>query len=124
MSQRVVALVVAKPSSLRDSLVALLRSLPTVATVQQADTAASGLRILETITPGLLLLDASLPGGDAWRLLRNIRTKWPTIRCVVLADNGRLRRRAEAAGADQALLKGYPAARLSVLLEQTVQHVA
>jgi DNA-binding NarL/FixJ family response regulator len=124
MSQYVAALVVAKPSPLRDSLVALLRSLPMVATVQQADTAAGGLRIFETNPPGILLLDAGLPGGDAWRLLRTIRTKWPTVRCVVLADNGRLRRRAEDAGADRALLKGYPAARLSVLLEQTLQHVA
>lgn len=114
-------LVVAGPSALRDSLVALLKSIALVATVQQAEDAASGLRMVEISHPALVLLDAGLPDGEAWSLLRQVQARWPLTQCVVLTDTAQLRRRAEAAGASRALLKGFPAAKLSLMLEQLLQ---
>jgi DNA-binding NarL/FixJ family response regulator len=117
-------LVVAKPSPLRDSLVALLRSIPSITVIQQADDAASALRIIEVDGPVLVLLDAGLPAGQAWSLLRQVKSRWPTTPCIVLTDTQQSRRRAEAAGANRALLKGFPAAKLSLMLEQLLQQVA
>ncbi len=121
MVQRISALVVTGSSPLRDSLTTLLSSIPSISQIYQAVDGVSGLRSVEVQRPTLVVLDASLPGGDAWTLLRQIRARWPTTSCVVLADTLRTRRRAEAAGASRALLKGYPAAKLSVMLEQMAQ---
>jgi DNA-binding NarL/FixJ family response regulator len=116
-------LVVAKPSPLRDSLVALLRSLPSITAVEQADDATSALRSIEVRRPALVVLDAGLPAGQAWSLLRQVKLRWPATRCIVLTDTHETRRRAEAAGASYALLKGFPAAKLSLVLEQLLQQV-
>ncbi|MGC9466989.1 MAG: response regulator [Anaerolineae bacterium] len=124
MAERTSVLVVAAQSSLRESLTALLRSIPLITTVHQADGAVSGLRIAETTLPALVLLDASLPDGEAWLLLSQLRARWPQTQYVVLTDTTQLRRRAEAAGASRVVLKGFPAAKLSTLLEQLMQQMA
>lgn len=124
MMNGISVLVVAKPSPLRDSLAALLRSIPSITVIQQADDAASALRMIEVDRPVLVLLDAGLPAGQAWSLLRQIKSRWPMTPCIVLTDTQQSRRRAEAAGANRALLKGFPAAKLSLMLEQLLQQVA
>jgi len=118
MRTRVSTLLLAKPGALRDSLVVLLMSLPQVATVKLADNAASALSMVETHRPALVLLDLGLSGGQSWNLLRQIRRRWPHIQCVVLVDNVQHLQQAEAEGATKALLKGYPAAKLSVTIER------
>ena len=124
MGNGISVLVVAKPSPLRDSLATLLGSIPVITAVQQADDAVSGLRIIEVDRPALVLLDAGLPAGQAWSLLRQCKARWPTTPCIVLTDTQQSRKRAEAAGANRALLKGFPAAKLSLMLEQLLQQGA
>ena len=124
MANGISVVVVAQVSPLRDSLTALLRSIPAITSVQQADDALSGLRMIEADPPALVMLDAGLPAAQAWALLRQIKSRWPEIPCLVLTDTQQSRRRAEAAGANRALLKGFPAAKLSVVLEQLLQQVA
>ena len=122
MSKRSV-LVIARPSPLRDSLTTLLTTMPRVATVRHADDAAAAYHLADVLRPSIVVLDAGLPGGDAWTLLRNIKSRWPHIVCVMLTDTTVSRKRAEAAGATCAILKGYPAAKLSRILEQLLVRV-
>ncbi|MBN1246656.1 MAG: response regulator transcription factor [Anaerolineae bacterium] len=112
------ALVVARPSPLRDGLAALLGSMPLLSAVHQADSLASALRTVTLHQPTLILVDADLPGGEAWALLRQVKRRWPQTWCVVMTDTIRSIQQAEDAGANQVLLKGYPAAKLSRVLEQ------
>ncbi len=124
MAERISVLVVMKPCPLRDSLAALLRSISGITAVQYATDLASGLRTIETSRPALVVMDASLPGGEVWMMLRQVKARWPATPSVVLTDTLQLRRRAEAAGASRALLKGFPATKLSAMLEQLLQQVA
>ncbi len=117
MGAQMPVLVVAKPGPLRDSLVALLRSLPQVSTVEQANTATAALRTIEVKRPALVLVDSNLPGGEAWTVLNQLKTRRSPVRCVVLSDTVQHYRQAEAAGASRALLTGIPAPKLSVALE-------
>jgi DNA-binding NarL/FixJ family response regulator len=110
-------LVVAKPGPLRDSLVTLLQSLPQVSTVEQTHSAAAALRMVEAKPPSLVLVDSNLPGEEAWTVLNQLKTWRPAVRCVVLSETVQHCRQAEAAGANQALLSGIPAPKLSVALE-------
>ena len=117
MGARMPVLVVAKPGPLRDSLVTLLQSLPQVAGVEQAHTAAAALRMIEARPPTLVLVDSNLPGGEAWTVLTQLTARRPAIRCVVLSETVQHCHQAEAAGASRALLTGIPAPKLSVALE-------
>lgn len=124
MPERRSVLVVAQPSPLRDSLTTLLLTLPLISTVRHAGDAATALQLIDTLQPVVVVLDASLPGGDAWTLLRRIKGHRLTTTCLVLTDTTRVRRRAKAAGAHEVLLKGFPAAKLSVVLEQLIQQTS
>ncbi len=117
MRVQVPVLVVARPGPLRDGLVALLKALPQVSTVEQATTATAAIKTVESQRPALVLVDSGLPGDDAWTVLKQLKTRRPAVRCVVLSDTVQHYRQAEAAGASRALLTGIPAPQLSVTLE-------
>jgi len=121
MQKRIVTLLIAKPGTLRDSLAILLRALPQLVTVNLANDAASALRILETRRPGLVILDLSLPGAQSWTVLRQIKRRWPHVRCIALADSIRHMHQARAHGADEVVLKGHPAAKLSAVMEKVLR---
>jgi DNA-binding NarL/FixJ family response regulator len=121
MRRRVSTLLIAKPGALRDSLKVLLMALPQITAVKVADNAAFALSMVEIYHPALIILDPNLSSRQGWRLLKQIKRRWPYIQCVVLVDTVQHLRFAEALGANKALLKGYPAAKLSVALERMLR---
>jgi DNA-binding NarL/FixJ family response regulator len=110
-------LIAARPGRMRDSLLAVLKSVPRVSVVGQADCGASALSMIAVSRPALALLDTNLPDGEVTAVLEQIKTLEPRCRCLVLADEMRQLRDAVSAGADAALLKGFPAARLFEVIE-------
>ncbi|MBN1874904.1 MAG: response regulator [Anaerolineae bacterium] len=121
MRNRVIALLLTKPGPLQDSLTTLLLSMPQIATVKYADSAATALAMIGMHHPEFMIIDASLPGGQVWNLLAQVRARWPQMQCIVLADTTQHRQHAIAAGADYAVFKGYPAAKLSFTIEQILR---
>ena len=115
--QVTLALIVAQPGPLRDSLQALMTTMPQIEIVAEANKPSALLRMSERIQPDVVLLDASVPGNDVWAALRQIRDAWPQARAIVLVENSAQQAQAEEAGADVALLKGFPAARLAAIIE-------
>ncbi|NIQ81510.1 MAG: hypothetical protein GTN93_26135, partial [Anaerolineae bacterium] len=57
--------------------------------------------------PGLVLLDADLRDDDAPGTLRQIKTQWPQLPCLVLVHNLDQERMVRATGADAALQAGF-----------------
>lgn len=117
MQKRIVTLLVAKPGNLRDSLAMLLLALPQIVAVKLAGDAASALQIMGTHRPALVVLDLGLPGAQSWTVLRQIKLRWPYMKCVLLADTVKYMHQAQVYGADKILLKGYSAAKLSSVIE-------
>lgn len=105
-------LIVAKASRRREGLQALLASTSWLKIVGQANDAPAALMMAADHHPNLVLLDVDLPENDAWSVLKKIRAEWPQIRCIVLTDSIQQQRAAEIAGADAALLKGFPTSEL------------
>jgi DNA-binding NarL/FixJ family response regulator len=94
---------------------------PTVGTVFQAKDVASAKSVLEEHRPPLVLLESGLYGGIS-SLLSWIKSEANGCRCLVLADDVRQQREAWAAGADAAVLKGFPAAKLLQVIERMLSH--
>lgn len=115
------ALIIARPGWLRESLQALVTAVPQIGSVDLVDDGLSALKVVTEHQPALVLLDTNLPEDEIPTVLRRIKARWPQTRCLVLADDGQQQQAAQAAGADDVLLKGYPAARLFVTIEELLK---
>jgi DNA-binding NarL/FixJ family response regulator len=105
-------LIVARPGSLRDGLRALIAAIPQIGIVDEADDISSASRIAIEHRPTLVVLDSDTAGGEIWLTVRRAKALWPQAECIFLANDVQQHQAAEAASADAALLKGFPAARL------------
>jgi DNA-binding NarL/FixJ family response regulator len=115
--QVTLALIVAPPGPLRDSLQALVTTLPQIEIVAEASEPSALLRMGDRIQPDVVLLDAGAPGDAVWAALAQIRETWPRARAIVLVESTQQQRQAEEAGADVALFQGFPAAKLATAIE-------
>ncbi|MCU0507741.1 MAG: response regulator [Anaerolineae bacterium] len=112
-----IALIAAGQGDLRDALRAMLHSMPGVSVVEVDDT-ASAIAALASEHPDVVLIDSALPGNHSMELIRAIQLQRPRIRCAILVDNVWQQAAAMRAGADRAPLKGEPAPRLFLQVEQ------
>jgi len=103
---------------MRDNLKLLLRTIPGIEIVGQADDSSSALRMSAEHRPALVLVDTNLPNDDVLTVLRQIKARQPQTRCLVLADNGQKQEDIAAAGADAVLRKGFPAEELFDTVER------
>lgn len=118
MPQQVtLALIVARPGPLRNSLQALMTTMPQIEVLAETSDPAALLRMGAGMQPDVVLLDADLPEEQVWAALRQIREEWSQTRSIVLTEDSQQQQAAQAAGADVALLKGHPAAELVATIE-------
>ena len=111
------ALIVARPGPLRNSLFSLMISLPQINLVAESKDMTSLLRMGSQIQPDLVLLETGQPGDDIDWTVRHIRTEWKASRTVVLVDDSAQQLEAEQAGADIVLFKGVRASYLMGIVE-------
>jgi DNA-binding NarL/FixJ family response regulator len=111
-------LVISGAISMQDGLLALLSAMPTVEVVGAALDAASARRMVHEHRPQLVVLDSNLLAGDACRLVREIQAGQPPTRCIVLAEDVKELKEFQIAGADTALVKGFPPAQLIAAIER------
>lgn len=115
------ALILARPGRLRDSLGALLTAMPQIRQVDSTDDAVTALDRFANPPPNLILMDTNLASNGLSLTLRQIKDRWPQARCLILADDVRQQYIARKAGADSALLKGYPTAQLFATIERLLR---
>jgi len=116
-------LIVTGPGSLQNGLLALMTAMPQIEVVGEANDASSALEMVLEHRPHLVLLDMDLADNGAWKVLRQIKNDWPAIRCIALADDVPQQHECAAAGADVALVKGFPPAQLIATIEQLLSPV-
>ena len=105
-------LIVASPGELREGLQALLSTRSQIGRVLVANDGAEALSAIERSCPKLLVVDGNIPASNVRRLLERAREECPHSKSLVLVDNAAQLSEAESAGADRAVLKGYPAPQL------------
>jgi DNA-binding NarL/FixJ family response regulator len=117
MTKPTLALVVTGPGSLQNGLLAMLTTIPQIQAVLVAEEASRALRMIADHRPALVLLDTMLPGNEAGAVLREIKARWPSTHCIILADDVQQQQEAKAAGADAVLIKGFSATKLIATIE-------
>ncbi|MFQ5594218.1 MAG: response regulator [Anaerolineae bacterium] len=118
MKDQTLAMVIARPGQVRDSLQVLLTAIPQIDAVLVVDDGPAALDIGMKNRSALVLLDFDLPKDEAWVTLQQIKTAWPRTQCIALVDHEQEQEIAKAAGADVALIKGILAARLGTTIEE------
>jgi DNA-binding NarL/FixJ family response regulator len=117
MSEQVVALVIAQPGQLRDSLQTLLTAIPRIDTVIGVNDCFTVLAMDMARHPAVMLTDFDLPLDKTPPSLLTLRANWPRMRWIALVDTEQQYQAARQIGADVVLLKGVLATRLLAAIE-------
>jgi DNA-binding NarL/FixJ family response regulator len=118
MSTSTLALIAARPMSLRYSLLALLARLSQIDSLQSVEDTRSLLAIISVTQPRLVVVDVNLAGEDSHTVLAQIKAVAPRSRLVILVDQIEQQQDLLTTSVDLVLLKGYPAAELFSCIEQ------
>ena len=113
-------LIVARPGPLRSGLWAMLTMMPQIESVKQVSDASAIRSAVKKHDPALVLLDGNLPRNGIAPVLEMIKGNGYQGRCLVLADDVEQQQEAESAGADMALVKGFPAGMLFEIVAELV----
>jgi RNA polymerase sigma-70 factor (ECF subfamily) len=90
---------------------------PPVQGVREAMNGREALCLMESTQPDLVIMDVRMPEMDGLAATRLIKTRWPSVRVVVLSMYGEYVDEALAAGADAFVTKGEPPNQLLARLE-------
>lgn len=103
---------------IRKRLVALLRRIPGVTVVGEADSVRAALANVPTADMEVILLDLQLGDGSGLEVLASVRSQRPEVRVIVVSNfaNGQYRSASLAAGADEFLDKSNELGRISEIL--------
>jgi DNA-binding NarL/FixJ family response regulator len=116
-------LLVARPGRMREGLQALLRTIPEIEIVGQADSESQAMALITRLQPALVLLDSSLTLQEMLPTLIQIKGGVPRTRCIVLVENAQQQGAARDAGADSALITGFSAEVLHAAIDQVLMSI-
>jgi DNA-binding NarL/FixJ family response regulator len=105
-------LIVSPTADLREGLSALIGSIPAVKLLDQEQDVGQTLHILEQHQPDLVVLDMGGLGEEALQILAFVHLHQLVMKILLLVEDMRQQTQAQVAGADVALIKGYPAHEL------------
>jgi DNA-binding NarL/FixJ family response regulator len=108
---------------IRDGLELLLKLEKDIEVVGQAQDGAEGVELVARHQPDLVLMDLKMPGMNGIEATRQIRTRWPAIKVLILTtyDDDEWLFDAIRAGAAGYLLKDTPREVVVQAVRETVQ---
>jgi DNA-binding NarL/FixJ family response regulator len=108
--------IAASSAVLGSGLSSLVTSSAQTRTLVYVEGTDSMLQAVKELCPRLVLLDSEMVGADISATLTRIRGFCSRTKCLVLADELHQVQEAESAGADLAVLKGFPASSLAEMV--------
>ncbi len=120
MQQSIKVLIADDHPRSRHGLRALLTTTPLVKIVGEAADGQEAVRLVEEHQPDVVLMDAHMPVMDGLEASRQIKSRWPQVKIIMLTVYNARRAAAAAAGVDVFLAKGCPVEKLwSTLLSES-----
>lgn len=117
MQTKINVLIVDDQPRARQSLRALLGTLPQVASIGEAGNGLEAVQSIEESQPDVVFMDVRMPVMDGLEATRRIKACWPQVRVIVLSLYAESADEALAAGADAFVGKGEPPERLLKVLD-------
>ena len=114
------ALVTGNPGTFQNGLLALITTFPQISSVIVAEEIESALRMMEIHNPKVVIMDTTFP--NVGEVIKEIKTNWPHIFLIVLAESNSEEIEAEAKGADTVLLKGFSPRILIEIIEKFIEN--
>ncbi len=106
MEERIRLLIADDRPRSRNGMRALLTTWPRFDIVGEATDGQEAIRLVEECQPDVVLIDVRMPMLDGLAATRLIKSRWPSVKVVVLSLYPLYRAEALAAGADAFLVKG------------------
>ena len=91
---------------------------PGVEVVGLASGGLSATNLIRENLPDLLVIDSNLAGDEVEALVRRVKTEQPSIRCLVLTETSKRKRKMISLGADFTLRTSDYSARIGELLDE------
>jgi DNA-binding NarL/FixJ family response regulator len=110
---RLTLLIFAQNGPVLESLAAFLEIANEADIVGRVDTVSDLQRALAMGLPDLIIWGVCGANSEVAGAVKQIKTGWPQVRCLVLAESGEQRCAALAGGADEALLWGVSTDQLA-----------
>jgi len=101
-------LIVDDSHSFRKGLRALLEIQPEMEVVGEAPNGHVAMKMIEKLQPDLVLLDAQMPGMTGVEVTKQIKSRWPETKVILMTMYTDYRSKAIEAGADAFVTKGIP----------------
>ena len=114
------ALVVARHSTVRDGLVALLEASPDIDKIMQVEKAGPALDVVRAIQPDITLLYNTALTSELLALVAELKEAC-TCPLVAVVGSEEDRKAAISYGADVAVLEGLPSSKLQTEIERLLQ---
>ncbi len=108
----------------RQGLAQMVNREPDLMVCGEAEDASTVLSAIVTVKPDILIVDISLNGPDGLELLKNIRTRYPSLPVLILSmhDESIYAERALRAGANGYIMKHEAAEKVLVAIRQILNH--
>jgi DNA-binding NarL/FixJ family response regulator len=117
VSKPKMALIVAQPGPLRNSLFSLLAAMPQINLVAESRDIAYLAHMAAQIQPDIVLIETGFAQAELAESIHTLKAIWPFTPTIVLVDDPNQKEKAEQAAADVVLFKGFRAASLIDLLD-------
>ena len=112
MTHITIALLVAQPGPLRNSLQAVLNALPEIEVVAEARDVAIINQASDGLQPDIILIEVEGADEPVTTAVQQVKRSWPSARCILLVETAQQQQAAEIAGSDVVLFKGCRAPQL------------
>ena len=106
MDSKIDVLIADDQAKTRRGLKALLRFVPFIDMIWEAQDGEAAMRAVSEIKPDVVLMDIQMPIMDGLEATRRIKDTWPEVKVIILTMHPSYQRKAFAAGADGFLVKG------------------
>jgi DNA-binding NarL/FixJ family response regulator len=106
---------------MQEAMESIFKSLPDLQVVGTASGGLSAVHLLQRYQPDLIVIDASIPDGEALALVRQVKAQHATTSCIVLTTTTRQMHGALAEGADVVLPRSVPYSTLVMAVRNAGQ---
>jgi DNA-binding NarL/FixJ family response regulator len=108
MNKKMRILIVDDNHSFRQGMRALLSIQPDMKVKGEAPDGHVAMEMIQELHPDLVLLDAHMPGMTGVEVTRQIKSRWPQVKVILMTMYADYRSKSIEAGADAFVTKGIP----------------